>query len=175
MCYNESMMKTCFVNSKTSAKKSAVRKICFALACMLFVPNAFAATTKYVSGDPVPVMEKPNTRSKKLSSFEYGTKVVVLEEKNNWTMVEFDGGKKGWVPSGNLTSKKLNPKSKGSSANARELALAGKGLSEELETAFTQDHDINYSEVDFIEKIIVTDDALNKFLKDGKLNEGEVE
>ena len=59
-------------------------------------------------------------------------------------------------------------------ASSNELALAGKGFSEEAEKAFKSSNgNLNYAEVDKIEEITVSDSELSAFISEGHLKGGE--
>lgn len=131
--------------------------------------------TMYICLNTVDVMEKPSTRSKKTGTLSYSNKVSVTEEKNNWSFIQAEDNSSvtGWVPSGALTKKKITAKNKASSANASEIALAGKGFSSSIEKEYAQKHQVDFSEIDYIENLSVTEDKNIKFMKEGNLKAGE--
>jgi hypothetical protein len=53
--------------------------------------------------------------------------------------------------------------------------LAGKAYSPEVEKAYQDASQVNYSAVDFMESIVVSDEEVLVFMEDGELNTGEVE
>lgn len=128
----------------------------------------------YICLNTVDVMEKPSTRSKKVEGLSYGSKVTATEEKNNWTFITLADNKTvtGWVPSGALTKKKVTIKNQASSANASEIALAGKGFSSSIEKEYAKNYEINFSDIDYIENLAVSEETNIKFMEEGNLKAG---
>ena len=106
----------------------------------VFMP-VFAAGNKnqYVSVGSAQVKAKASQFAKTVATLKYGDEVIIVEAKKEWSNIKsLDGKVEGWVPNSSLTTKKLIVKvksNKGTSANAEELALAGKGWSEWFEQA----------------------------------------
>lgn len=128
----------------------------------------------YICNNTVDVMEKPSARSKKIGALSYSNKVTIIEEKNNWVFIQSDSNNsiKGWVPSGTLTKKKITTQNKAGSANASEIALAGKGFSASIEKEYAQAHNVDFSDIDYIESLSVTDEKNIKFMNEGNLKSG---
>jgi hypothetical protein len=61
----------------------------------------------------------------------------------------------------------------GSGATASEIALAGKGFSQEVEDSYKTSGELNYADVDRTEAIVIPIDDLYKFVTEGHLNTGE--
>lgn len=147
-----------------------------AFTAILSLQSIFAADksskTMYICLSPAELMEKPSTRSKKIMNLDYGTKVVQIDEKSNWVFVNLDENSSvsGWVPSGALTKKKVSTKNLASSANASEIALAGKGFSASIEEEYAKNYEIKFNEVDYIESLGVSDSQNDDFIRSGKLN-----
>ena len=55
-------------------------------------------------------------------------------------------------------------------ASASEIALAGKGFDVRFASASNPAGNLNFTEVDRMEQIIVSTDELRKFITDGRLN-----
>jgi hypothetical protein len=81
----------------------------------------------------------------------------------------------GWVSTSNLTGKRINPSGTGTSASAKEVALAGKGFSEEVENAYKAETQLNYTGVNAVEAITVAERDLYNFLVEGHLAMGNSE
>ena len=98
------------------------------------------------------------------------------EEKGAWTKVGLPGKSiKGWMHASALTKKKivLNPGDDDveEAASNNEIALAGKGFNNEVEKEFrTKNKNLNYAEVDKMEKIVVSQGKIQRFLKTGALS-----
>ncbi|MCQ2589443.1 MAG: SH3 domain-containing protein [Treponema sp.] len=156
-----------------------MKKITKIYVCLFFMlcaaQTVFAkGALKYVSVSNGVLREKAAASSKKAFVLEYGTAVEVVSEKDKWTLVQVDGdaSKKGWIPSNQLSKKKVSA-SKNVTANAKEIALAGKGFSKNLEENLVKTLKFDYSKVDAVEKINITEAEILAFMKEGKLAQGE--
>lgn len=130
--------------------------------------------TMYICLNTVDLMEKPSTRSKKTGSLFYGSKITTKEEKNNWIFIQSDDkpSLQGWVPSGAVTKKKVTAKNQAGSANASEIALTGKGFSSSIEKEYAKNYEVNFSDVDYIESLNVSDASNLEFMEEGNLKAG---
>jgi len=106
---------------------------------------------------------------------EYTNEVKVLSVKGNWVQVQTTAGNKtGWIPYASVTSKRMAPAGTPASASAREMSLAGKGFSPEVEKEYKKEkRELNYDDIDAMEEINVSDDNLRIFLEEGRLAGGE--
>ncbi len=101
--------------------------------------------------------------------------MTILAEAGKWTQIELkeNPSNKGWIPSTNLTKKKIIS-GKTQNLSESELALAGKGFSAEVEDAMKQRHgELRFDLVDKIEDNYVGDEDLLEFIVEGKLYGGE--
>jgi uncharacterized protein YgiM (DUF1202 family) len=112
-------------------------------------------------------------------TLQYGDQVTVVQENSRW--MEVRPAKRpsvsGWILTNSLTSKRIIAGSgTGTSASADELALAGKGFSEEVEQTYKSRNSAsaaNYAEIDAMEALSVSRQELYDFLVEGHLNTGE--
>lgn len=134
-----------------------------------------SSKTMYVSLDPAPVKESASSFSKDVGSVAYGDRVLVLEEKKNWMRIECvdDTSVTGWVPASALSTKKIKAKGTGTTADADEIALAGKGFTSTIEAVYAEEYDIDYSAVDFAEEQTASVDAILDFIREGGLAGGD--
>ena len=156
--------------------------LCILFALAFFAGAGFASSFKtnatvYVSVKSTSLKSGAGFFSKKSGTVSYGDQMTVLESNSKKSRVRLSSNPSvsGWISNGNLTSKKIT-KSSSSSVNAssNELALAGKGFSEEAEKAFKSSNgNLNYAEVDEIEKNTVSDSELSAFISEGHLKGGE--
>ena len=57
------------------------------------------------------------------------------------------------------------------STSSDELALAGKGFSKQVENEFKEKNpNVNYAWIDRMEKFVVSETQIKRFLKEGKLS-----
>lgn len=146
-------------------------------ASFIFSASFKSNATVYVSVKSADLKSSSGFLSKKTGSVSYGDALVVIESNSSKSRVRLSSNASvtGWVSNGNLTSKKITKSGNSSvAASSNELALAGKGFSEEAENAFRSSNgNLNYTEVDRIEKITVSDSELHNFITEGHLNGGE--
>lgn len=114
--------------------------------------------------------------AKNIAMLKYGEQVYLLKEKGKWAMVSPVSNPKveGWLPKANLTKKKIvGSFDKRTSAETKELSLAGKGLTEGSGSEFSASGKKNYAAVDGVESIKINSRDLYSFIKEGLLKDGE--
>ena len=121
---------------------------------------------------------KPSFLSKIVTDLKYGDQVSIEKEDESWAEVKPHDGDGGWVHVSALSEKKiiLNPDSKDveSAASGEEIALAGKGFNEQVEEQYKKNNKIDFTWVDKMEAITISQDEMISFLNDGGLKiEGE--
>ncbi len=104
------------------------------------------------------------------SELAYGTSVLVRTVRGDWVEIESDDLRsRGWVHTSsvlapddlNLTGGRTD-----GSVTASEVALAGRGFSERVETEFREQQELDYSHVDAMERLLLPYDELGRFLND---------
>jgi uncharacterized protein YgiM (DUF1202 family) len=151
--------------------------VCLALFGVLFL-NAPAEAQSVMS---VQVKEgqlraTPSHLGKILVRVSYGDRVTVLEERGDWKKVSLWGRKnQGWMHSSALTNKRIALKvgqgNVGTSVSRDEIALAGKGFSEEVEAEYRKiNKNIDYTWIDRMEAMKVSSEQMEKFIADGRLS-----
>lgn len=102
-----------------------------------------------------------------------GDTVNVVEEKGTWVKVETDGKNlAGWIPASSVTTKKVPKSNSRTTANADEIALAGRGWNSDIEKSFQGNRKKAYEIIDRMESINLDPEILLEFIKDGSLKEG---
>lgn len=153
----------------------SMKKIIVLLFLVFAAQNVFAAdVTKYVALNDCTLRQKDSATSKVLATLERGTAVIVVNEKGSWSYVKKSENSSvtGWIPTSALSKKKIIA-SKNVNASAKEIALAGKGLWKSMEADMSREYSYNYSLVDYVEKVSISDAEIVAFMKEGKLNAGE--
>jgi uncharacterized protein YgiM (DUF1202 family) len=117
---------------------------------------------------------KPSFLGKVVTSIDYGKRVDVEKEENSWAMVSLPKGGSGWVHLSALSEKEivLNPNSQEiqEAASSDEIALAGKGFNKQVEEKFKQENkNIDFSWIDKMEKITVSQNEMQNFVSKGGL------
>ena len=98
-----------------------------------------------------------------------------MSESRGWYEVKTPDGTVGWVHSSAVETKKLELSSGEwveSEASPEEVALAGKGFNKEVEAEYRQNHpELDFTWVNRMEKIEISESEMVAFLKEGKLGE----
>jgi uncharacterized protein YgiM (DUF1202 family) len=122
------------------------------------------------------VRSSPSFLAKIIFKLDYGEQVVVKEEKSSWSKIELTGVySQGWIHSSALSSKKIivNPGDADvdQAASDDELTLAGRGFNQEVEQKFrSQNPDVDFTWIDRMEKMVVSQDQIQNFIQSGGLN-----
>jgi hypothetical protein len=105
----------------------------------------------------------------------YGSEVSVLQIKGNWAEVRSTGNSSvsGWIAVSNLSSKRIIASGSSGGVTAGEVALAGKGFNQEVENAYRAQGNLNYADVDRTEAVVVSQNDLLQFMRNGRLITGE--
>ncbi len=160
---------------KRNFKKTVILLLFLGLA----LPLCAASKTKtmYVRLESAQLKAKPASSSKKVGTAEYAAAVNVLKTENTWSYVQLadDTSVEGWLPTSALTSKKIKDKDSAASANADEIALAGKGFNSTIEAVFAQQFEVNFEIVDYIETLSAPTEEAVIFAQQGQLNDGGAE
>ena len=117
---------------------------------------------------------KPTFLGKVMTQLKYGDRVEIEKEDNSWARVIPAGKDPGWVHLSALSEKEiiLNPNSSNikEAASSDEIALAGKGFNKQVEEKFKQDNkNIDFTWVDKMEKMVVSQNDIQAFLSKGGL------
>ncbi|HOF11315.1 MAG TPA: SH3 domain-containing protein [Treponemataceae bacterium] len=153
------------------------KHVSIVLIFLFLLPCVFAKAgdTMYVNVKESILKSGTGFFASKLGTVYYGDTVIILAEAGKWTQIELkeNPSNKGWIPSTNLTKKKIIS-GKTQNLSESELALAGKGFSAEVEDAMKQRHgELRFDLVDKIENNYVGDEDLLEFIVEGKLYGGE--
>ena len=155
-----------------------MKKLLALFALIMLVSGALFAQVR--SGNPawVAVRQAPVRSStwffaSTRGNLSMGDQVTVLQISGNWAELRSSAtpSLSGWTQIGNLSHRLIV--AEGTSATAREVALAGKGFDRDVENAYRAGGDLNFADVDRMENIRVSQEELFRFLTDGRLNTGE--
>ena len=116
----------------------------------------------------------PSFLGKVTGPVDYGDRVTVLEEKGSWRRVAAPNGGRGWIHQSAVTVKRIvlqtGDADVQTSARADEVALAGKGFSEQVETAYRRSNpQLKYAWLDRMEGYTVSAEEMATFVMDGGL------
>jgi len=114
---------------------------------------------------------KPTFLGKVVTNLEYGDRVEVAREEDSWIEVSPPGKNRGWVHVSALSKRKiiLNPESRDieEAASNDEIALAGKGFNRQVEDKYRQDKKLDFSWIDKMETIVVSQSDIDNFVRRG--------
>jgi hypothetical protein len=145
-------------------------------AVLLLAAGAAFAAEMSVTVQKTPVRDKPSFLGKTLGMLAYADRVSVLDPstKGWFKVVGPDGKLQGWVSASALQAKKIElaagSENVSQSASSGEVALAGKGFNETVEKEYKADGKLDYTWVDRMGKIEVSQDQLSTFITQGGLS-----
>jgi uncharacterized protein YgiM (DUF1202 family) len=132
--------------------------------------------TVYVTAKSLALKAGTGFFAKTVATVTYGDSVTVLAVDGKWAQVRTAARPvvSGWTAQTNLSTKRVTAAGGTGSASSREVAMAGKGFSEEVENSYKEDNrDLNYAAVDATEANMVSETDLLKFIEDGRLLMGD--
>ncbi len=145
------------------------------LVCVFIVlVTVLVAETLMVKVQTTYLRNEPKFYASTVAVLNAGEVVETISEANGWYQVRTAKGTVGWLHSSAVQTGKFNlaaiDKSLKTQATADEIALAGKGFNKQVEESYRAQHsEANFSGVDRMLKIKVTQSRLLEFLKEGKL------
>jgi uncharacterized protein YgiM (DUF1202 family) len=137
-----------------------------------------APTTMSVQVKSGQVRATPSFLGEVVAPISYGDRLQVLDTQGEWSKVTTLGGKTGWVHSSALTKKKIamtaGSQNAQTGASGDELALAGKGFNSDVEADFkAKNRNVDFTWVDRMEKMRVSPESKQRFLKEGGIQPAE--
>jgi hypothetical protein len=145
----------------------------FLTVCFVFSGFAQSPKTMSVQVREGQLRSTPSFLGKIIANPSYGDRVEIIQDQGAWKKVAV-GGLRGWMHAAALTTKtivlKAGAQNVRTSATGGELALAGKGFSEEIEKQYKNlNHHLDYAWVDRMEKFQVSPEQMQAFLKQGNV------
>ena len=139
---------------------------------VLFAQQITRGGTAWVSSRTADLKASTGFFARRQGTLQMGDQITVLQISGNNVEVQATGSSlSGWTSASNLSARRIV--AAGSSATATEVALAGKGFSQEVEDVYKTEGNLNYADVDRIEAITISLDELYAFVTEGRLNTGE--
>jgi hypothetical protein len=151
------------------------RRVLPAAALLLAAGLALAALPqRSVQVRTTQLRETPLFLGRIVGAASYGDRVEVIETRGDWVQVRDAAGRTGWLHASALTEKKIvlaaGQADAETAASGQEIALAGKGFSEEVEGAYRGAHpDLDYTWVDRMAGWTISPTAAAAFVRDGGL------
>jgi len=130
--------------------------------------------TLYVAVKTVTLKSSTGFFASSKGTLNYADAVIVLQVSGKFVEVRSAANSSltGWTASANLSAKKI-VSGNTTSISARETALAGKGFNQEVENSYKTKGNLNYADVDRVEKVTVREADILQFLEDGRLLKGD--
>jgi len=118
------------------------------------------------------VRARPSFLGKIVATLSYGDKVTVIREDGEWVLAKHAGSPQGWIHISALTDDFIELSSGSADAetvaSSDELSMAGKGFNSDVEAEFkTRNKDIDFTWIDKMEKIFISPEQMEGFLKMG--------
>jgi uncharacterized protein YgiM (DUF1202 family) len=144
----------------------------FLFLCVVFIGSAESPKTMSVQVREGQLRSTPSFLATIVAKLSYGDKVEIIQDQGSWKKVAVRGGVQGWMHVSALTAKTIVLKAGAgnvqTSATSGEIALAGKGFSEEVEKQYKKlNRNLDYAWVDRMERFQVTPEQMQAFLKQG--------
>ncbi len=107
----------------------------------------------------------------------YGTRVTVLGQQGEFMrVVAQPDSATGWLHVAAVSEQQTNLSGSGAtaatSATSDEIALAGKGFNKQVEDSYRSQTGLDYSQVDYMETLVVSQQEANAFLAEGQVTPG---
>ena len=155
-----------------------MKRLLFAALIGLSTAALFAqkvGDTNYINVSSANLKSSTGFFSSTTGTVKYAEEVRILALSGNWAQVRTTvGNRTGWIAKSSLTSKRISAQGASANASAKEIALAGKGFSPEVESEYKKNSgNINYAAVDQMERITISDRDLLSFIEEGHLAKGE--
>jgi Bacterial SH3 domain len=145
------------------------------LAILLTAPGTGLAQSFKTVQSKQQLYAEPNLSANAVGSIPDGSEVQILQQVGDWYQVEYQG-LQGWLPPQAFPSGKkfeLSNLLKGKAvqeSKTDEVALAGKGFTPEVEAGYRKSHpNLNYAQVDQVEKFEISPGQLQAFQREGGL------
>ena len=155
--------------------KKLVLLICLGLVLIgLVAAQVSRGGTLYAATRTVSLKSSTGIFARTVGTLNYGDRVTVLQVSGKWVEVQSTANSalRGWTQSANMSARQI-VSGNTTSASASEIALAGKGFNQEVEDSYRADGNLNYAEVDRIERITINEADLLRFLEEGRLLMGD--
>jgi len=126
-------------------------------------------STRFISVQSVTVKDSTGFFAKNLGNLSLGDEVTLISENGKWSQIR-TAKFTGWVTSTSLSIRKIV--ASGTTASATEISMAGKGFSPDMELEYRK-NGLDYSMVDYMEKITIPNEELLNFITVGRLARGD--
>ena len=154
-------------------KLLALLTLTLLLSSALFAQQITRGGTAWIASKTAELKSSAGFFASRRGVLNLGDQVTVLQISGSKVEVRSstNSSLSGWVASSSLSARRIV--GAGGSASATEVALAGKGFSQEVEDSYKTGGRLNYADVDRTEAVSVSMEDLYRFVTEGRLNTGE--
>lgn len=152
------------------------KKILFiALSALLLSAGLLmAATSLKVRVKSTKLRRSPKFYASSMATLRFGESLEKLSEQDGWIHAQTSAGATGWIHSSAVTTPKFTVTAQRTAqeeTSADEVALAGKGFNEQVEQEYRKSTELDYTWVDRMDQMVVTEAEMERFFREGKLGE----
>ncbi|MDR1838979.1 MAG: hypothetical protein LBQ93_05265 [Treponema sp.] len=148
--------------------------------CLTLCITGFAAAqlsrggTLYVAVKAVSLKSSTGFFANNRGTLNYGDRVTVLQIDGRFAEVRSaaNASLSGWTPTANLSARQI-VSGNTATVTARETAMAGKGFNQEVEDSYKRQGNLNYTDVNRVEAITISETNFKRFLEEGHLSMGD--
>jgi len=157
-----------------------MKRSVFIFCLFLFIAGLAAAQvsaggTLYVSVKTLTLKSGTGFFAGNKGTLNYGDRVTVIRVNGKFAEIKSASNSSltGWTATANLSARQVVSGVSGT-ASAKEVSLGGKGFNQEVENSYkNQIGNVNYTDVDRTESIIVSENDIKRFLEEGRLGMGD--
>jgi hypothetical protein len=134
----------------------------------------WAAETLKVRVKSTKLRRSPKFYAGAVATLQFGESLQKLKAQGDWMQTETTTGMTGWIHSSAVVKPEFSltgVRRAQEMASADEVALAGKGFNEQVEQEYRKHEELDYTWVDRMAQMKVTEANLERFLREGKLGE----
>ncbi len=135
------------------------------------------ATSMSVGVRECKVRATPSQLGRVVASLNYGDVVQVGALQKDWYQVTTTDGRQGWVHASALSRKRITMRAGATDAatgvSSDEVALAGKGFNEQVESKLRAEGTLDFTWVDRMAAFTVTVEQIDAFRRQGGLGGGD--
>jgi hypothetical protein len=144
------------------------------LLAVLISAGVMAAETLKVTVKTTKLRTSPKFYAPAVATLQFGDAIQKLDQQGDWIQGMTTAGLQGWVhgsaveePTFSLTARRTS----GTGTSADEVALAGKGFNEQVEEEYRKTSNLDYTWVDRMAQMMISESEMEQFLREGKLGE----
>ena len=139
-----------------------------------FTSLLVAAETLKVRVKSSKLRQSPKFYAGSVASLEFGDALEKITAQGDWIQAKTKTGTTGWIHSSAVTVPQFSltaGRTAQEETSADEVALAGKGFNQQVEEEYRKNSDLDYTWVDRMAQMRVTESEMERFFREGKLGE----